>query len=250
MRDQQNANEQLKSVATRLTDIAAQLSQDAEAVTATIRAMSTHAHEIAALANDLEGAANHVDMSVQAQADTLTQLKRSMTENEPAIDALAHAIETVASMSGVIDEIARQSRVLSLNARIEAMRGVQDQAESAGFAAVASEMSLLTEQTRVANEQIRLRVSSVTQEVERVRRIVKSGDDLMVTQTGMIGASLDMSHRLRTTASMMTRITAEAATKIDNVAAGIGRMGSTAAAVKILAQQISRIVEGATASPL
>lgn len=107
------------------------------------------------------------------------------------ITSLAAALEQVHKVSKTIDEIARKTNILALNATIEAER-----AGDAGktFAVVASEVKLLSQQTRTATEEIARTTASVTREAESVIGDISHGVEKGSAVRGRftdIGCTLD-----------------------------------------------------------
>lgn len=229
---------QLDGIATRLLDIAGCVASEAETATAVIRGMAEHATRIAVLAAALEAAANDVEAGVRQQAETLAEARTQLVTNKPTIDALAQSVDSVAAISATIAEIARESRMLSLNARIEAARSG---GEGSAFAAISAEMSTLTTRTANANAIIGERSMLITRDVQAANKIAVAHAELVTEQDGLLAASFVSAGQQRQIASELVDITADAATTIDTAAAAIGRVGANAVAVKVLARQVSKL---------
>ena len=213
------------------------MSREAEAATAVIRGMAERAHDVAALAAELEEAANRMEDAVRHQAAMLADARASLAANEPTILALGQSADSVASISALIARVARQSQLLALNARIEASRGGD---AGRGFAAVAGEMSMLADQTKHATDDIAVRAGVITADVGTARAVVVNHAALVETQDGLLAVALDHAGHQRRTAVQLATITADTATAIDDAAAAVGRVGATAVAVKLLARQMVR----------
>lgn len=233
------SGDQLGAIAARLTDIAGTVAREAEAATALVRGMSDQAREMAALAASLRDAADAMEAGVRRQAEALAAAKHSLAANRPAIDALAQSVESVASISAIIAGIARQSRVLGLNARIEASRSGSD---ALGFTAVAQEMSTLATRTKLATDDIAERAAVIGVDVGAAHAIVVSHGELVDTQEALLGATLDGVGRHREAAAALAAITTGSAGTIDRAATAMGRIGASAAAVRVLARQVARLV--------
>ncbi|RYD17750.1 MAG: hypothetical protein EOP89_18425 [Lysobacteraceae bacterium] len=197
---------QLNGIATRLMDIAGQVALEAEAATTVVRGMVNHAARVAELAAALEAAAEVIELEVRQQAESLASARARLGINAPVIAGLGRSITSVQTISAVIAGIAQESRILSLNARIEAARAGAD---GAAFGVVATEMSKITAQIMAANDDVRSGGTAIAREV--------------------------------VAASDLTAITAETVSTVDAAAAAIGRVGANAVAVKVLAKQLSRL---------
>lgn len=229
---------QLGGIASRLIDIAGCVASEAEAATMIVRGMTDHANRVASLAAGLETAAALIEEAVRQQANALMLARAALTTNKPVIDALEQSISGVASINATIAGIARESRVLSLNARIEAARAGP---ESGAFGVVAAEMSTLAMRTKDATDEIANRSSAIVHDVSAASEMVTSHGVLVLEQDELLTASLAHAIEQRQTAQDLAIITTETAATVDQAAAAIGRVGANAVAVKVLARQLTRL---------
>ncbi len=235
-----NLQAQLGGIAARLIDIAGCVAAEAETATAMVRGMSDHAQRLAALATALEDASSAMEAGVRQQSDTLADARAALSVNKPIIDALARSVEGVAAISATVAQIARESRVLSLNARIEAARaGLEGEA----FGVVASEMSTLTGRTKRATDEINEQACVIARDVGAANAVVAAHTSLVVRQDDLLVASLAGARHQRDTATELVSITAQTSSTIDAAATAIGRVGANAVAVKLLARQISKLAD-------
>jgi len=229
---------QLRAMATRLTDIAGCVASEAEAATAAVRGTVEQAHRIADLAAMLAEAAGAIEESARRQADTLAHIRAGLAINKPVIDALTSSAQGVALISADVSVIARESQMLSFNARIEAAR-----AGDAGrtFAVVAAEMSALTGRTKRATDDIGARASAIARDVGAADKVVAAHETLTVEQDKLLCASLVQAQRQREAVAELAIITADTADAADQTATAIGRVGANAVAVKVLARQLAKL---------
>ena len=105
---------------------------------------------------------NRLDESVR----TLETLASEVQSNANAVDALATASEEVQAFVTLVRKVARQSKLLALNAAMEAARaGEQGQ----GFAVVASEVRRLAANTTEAAERTETLVRDIVGRIEQSR---------------------------------------------------------------------------------
>jgi methyl-accepting chemotaxis protein len=239
-RAQPDLHDQLGGIATRLIDIAGNVATEAEMATAVMRGMTDQAARMAQLAVGLEAAAAVMEDGVRQQAQALTLARQALATNKPVIDALEQSVASVAAISGSIASIAQASRILSLNARIEAARAGVD---GAAFAVVATEMSILATQTKDATDQIGTRARVIAEDVGAAHELVDAYGVFLAERDDLLAVSLGHATRQRDTSVELAAITAETVGTVDQAASAIGRVGANAVAVKVLARQLSRLSE-------
>lgn len=229
---------QLGAIAARLTDIAGCIASEAEAATAVVRGTTDQAHRIADLAAMLAETASAMEENARRQAETLAHARETLAINKPVIDALTRSAEGVASISASVSAIARESQMLSLNARIEAARSGD---AGRAFAVVAAEMSALTGRTKQATDDIGARAAAISRDVGAADEVVAAHEAMAVEQDKLLSASLDQAQRQHETAAELAKITADTADTADRTAVAIGRVGANAVAAKMLARQIAKL---------
>lgn len=229
---------QLGGIAMRLIDIASCVASEAEMATAVVRGLSGQAGRVASLAAGLEAAAGVMEAAVRQQAEALALARAALTTNKPIIDALEQSVAGVASISIAIATIAQESRMLSLNARIEAARAGTG---GSAFAVVATEMSTLATRTRDATEDIGTRASMIAHDVGAANEVAVAYETLVMEQDDLLATSLEHATRQRDTAVELAAITSQTVETVDQAASAIGRVGANAVAVKILARQLSKL---------
>lgn len=231
-------NDQLSSMAVRLTEIAGCVAAEAEAATAVVRSMVDQATRVSELASRLDAAASLIEAGVQSQAGALALARSAFVANKPVIAALESSIAGVAAISDVIGAIASESRILSLNARIEAARS---DTNSRSFAAVAGEMSTLATRTKNATNEIAFRASAIADDVGAANEVAVGFEELVAKQDALLATSLEQAASQRGTSHDMVAITSKIAETVDQTATAIGRIGANAIAVKVLARQLSKL---------
>lgn len=118
-----------------------------------------------------------------AVADTVAgmeKIRRQVEDIAQSILVLAERTQQIGEIISAVEEIADQSRLLALNASIEAARAGD---EGLGFAVVAREMRTLAGQSREATT----RVSGILNEIQRAANTA-----VMVTEEGSKGAQAGM----------------------------------------------------------
>ncbi len=151
----------------RTNNVAAAAEQAAVNLNVVAESMSEIAAVIARI-GDQTNDAGTVAKSAEAQVDT----------TRAVVGELSDASSTIASVIGLITDIAQQTNLLALNAAIEAARAGE---AGKGFAVVANEVKELAKQTREATEQVETRVGSIQGSVKGVSEAIERVDEIMRT---------------------------------------------------------------------
>ncbi len=149
-----------------VAEVAANVNQGSEQLSATAQALSQGATEQAAAAEETSASMEQMAASVQQNADNSSQTDKiasaSANQAKASGEAVARTVDSMKKISekiSIIEEIARKTDLLALNAAVEAARAGE---HGRGFAVVASEVRKLAERSQTAAAEIsRLTVDGV-----------------------------------------------------------------------------------------
>ncbi len=156
----QGLNEIVRNVKAAADHVAS----NSQAMSSNAAEMSQGASEQAAVAEEVSSSMEQMVANIRQNADNALQAEKiaiksagDARESGKAVIEAVTAMQKIAKKISVIEEIARQTHMLSLNATIEAAKAEE---KGKGFAVVASEVRSLAERSREAAEEINELASS------------------------------------------------------------------------------------------
>ncbi|WP_295853612.1 methyl-accepting chemotaxis protein [uncultured Xylophilus sp.] len=166
------------------TETAAHSLQNAASVLDTLTAAVHESTQSAARATELAGNAS------QAAADGGRLVARAVT----TMDGISAASKRIGDITGVIDGLAFQTNILSLNAAVEAARAGE---QGRGFAVVASEVRTLAQRSAAAAKEIRTLIAASIEQVETGAGLVREagqGMERIVQSVGRVTGAIGEIH--------------------------------------------------------
>jgi len=150
--------DKLRAVVGNVQGAAVNVSTGSQAMSSGSQQMSNGATEQAAAAEEASSSMEQMAANIRQNADNATQTEqialKTAADAQKSGQAVAHtvaAMHEIVKKTGVIEEIARQTHMLSLNATIEAAKA---QEYGKGFAVVAAEVRALASRAQASATEI------------------------------------------------------------------------------------------------
>ena len=170
--------------------------------------ISENAMEVSELAQSSLDTVQTGQVTVQQVVQAMEMISTSTTESAERISMLEDKAEEITNVLGQIDDIARRTDLIALNAQIEAVNAGD---RGKGFMVVAQEVKRLAEQTMDASGQIKTLTTEITSSIgDSVTASQQSTDQV----TEGVGLAEETGEHLDKILEMVQK-TAEAATLID-----------------------------------
>jgi methyl-accepting chemotaxis protein len=240
---------------TRLGSVTAQIRRSTEAVDEmldTAGRLNEDIKRIAASSNRTLDAAKEMNKlstdgrSLSARgAASSEELQAQMRETVERIDRLVRSVQAITHVSKVIEDIARQTRLLSFNAAIEAARAGE---QGRGFAVVAGEVRRLSDHTAQNTHEIKSLLQSVGDDLGPAREAVQKSQGLVETTAGHAHSVGDAMGRLATLATDVSGHMQSIASAVDQQRQGVEDVFARLTAATEALQAISKDTEGITAA--
>jgi methyl-accepting chemotaxis protein len=177
----------LEEVTTRISNQAAQfeeLEQSAQTMVSGNREIDRAAREAQSAAS-MAGTEIAESRALMGSAmQHIGHLTTAVKRIEERLNSFTPVIKQIGEVAGAIETIAKQTKLLSLNAGIEAARSGE---AGRGFAVVAAEVKSLADQTRTATDRI---TSSVRALTEQIAGLVKESGE-STKHAGQAASSVD-----------------------------------------------------------
>jgi methyl-accepting chemotaxis protein len=244
----------MRSVSGDMAASAAEVSTVSEGLVATTTDQSAAATETAASMEELARSAASIaetmeQVATQAEqtCEYLREMRADVDESSQRTVSLVHKVGQINGLLELINEIADQTNMLSLNAAIEAARAGE---AGRGFTVVAEEVRRLAERSKTSAKDIALIISSTQSEAEATVMAMEKSAKQTHRSLELMEHVTAASHQVRTITHEQRSATDQAVEAIEQVSVGsrqvsdgARQLASAAAAQASIAEDLQHAAE-------
>jgi len=242
---------ELGRVATSLESLAHELQASSSEAAAATQQIAKSAEDQRGTTEQMAAAVMEFSASVQhvaqnsnesmTQADSAHQMVTSGNqagrEAAAAMDDIRQATEAMVKATRVIQDIARQTNLLSLNAAIEAAKAGH---QGKGFAVVAEEVRKLAERSGTAAKEIQELISKSGEAVAKGDQKVASLVEQLRSIQVSIHSVATMAQEIRNASEEQARTSEEVARQVDSTAREASQVASASTQLAASSEELSR----------
>lgn len=185
--EMQKSSDTVEGNSRHLSNMASEMSRRAELQAATLEQSAAALEELSGSVQSAADRAQSANEKVGLGRERAERGGEVMARAQEAMNSIAKSSEQIATIIGVIDDIAFQTNLLALNAGVEAARAGES---GKGFSVVASEVRSLAQRASESAREIKELVSNSSEQVEDGERLV---EETSVTLTEIVSSVNEVS---------------------------------------------------------
>lgn len=225
----------IEGIAQVLALLASDIGAQADEATCLARRATEEAQEMVAFALQLVERAGLIEGHVQRQQKLIEGAQGAARDGAVMLCRLTESAENIGSISTMIGGIARQSRLLALNARIEAARAGD---AGRGFSVVASEVRDMSGRTAHATREIDERAAAMQHEMEAIVGLFESNAERAADASVLVDEVTTATQLQSAAAAGARERSSQALACAEQATAIVGKLATAASSAGLIAAQI------------
>ncbi len=204
-----------------------------ERMTLSIQAVATSANQAASVARNAYTTAEVGRVAMEHTVQSILSLQDTVAETAKKVKRLGESSQQISKVVSIINQIALQTNLLSINAGIEAARAGED---SRGFAVVAEEIGQLAAQSSQATQEIAQIVENIQLDTSAVVKAMELGTDQVVEGTHLVANAKLSLEKILANSRQIDEL-------VQSISIATVSQAQTSQAVAILMQEIATVSE-------
>jgi methyl-accepting chemotaxis protein len=234
----QQAGVNLRSNADQLTAVVQQLAATTAEQSSGVAETSATMEELARAAASIAETVDHVVTQADTTRNNLEQAQFDIRASGERTLALADRVGEVGVTIALINEIADQTNLLSLNAAIEAARAGDG---GRGFAVVADEVRRLAERSKASAADIAKVIEGAQSESNATVANMERSARQMQEGLSLLGEVADATARVRLTTQQQRSATEQVVVTMEQISSASGQVSTTARQIAASAGQLASL---------
>ncbi len=212
-----------------------------EQVTSSMRAMSEQANKSAEMATDSINAANQGTAAVRDTIRGMEDMREQIQDTSKRIKRLGESSQRIGDIVALIDDIAEQTNILSLNAAIQASMAGE---AGRGFAVVSDEVQTLAERSTEATKKIAALVTTIQNDtndavlsMEKATQQVVAGTKIADTASNALTDIENVSQNLSSLVDEISKGSNEQADVVTSVTEQVSNVSKSSVETSLKSQE-------------
>jgi methyl-accepting chemotaxis protein len=213
-----------------------QAASDVSTISSAVNEMSSSINSVASAIDQINASLNEVAKNCHNEVQIVTEAGEQARNGKEVMDRLGASAKSIEKVVGLINTIADQINLLSLNAAIEASSAGE---AGKGFAVVANEVKELARQTALATKEIEVQIETMQENTNAAMRsidvITKVIEDVASISSTIVSAVEEQSitmHEISKDVMIVNSGAQEVTQSVQGSALGLSKVTTTMTEVK------------------
>ncbi len=209
-----------------------------ETMTGSIQEVASNAREAAKVSRSASQSAQMGGEAIEQTVSSILQLRETVAATAKKVKRLGESSQEISKVISLINQIAMQTNMLAINARIEASRAGE---EGRGFAVVAEEVGELAVKSAEATKEIEEIVETIQEETADVVAAMELGTSQVVEGTRLVEDTKKSLDHIARVSQQIDRL-------LQSISGATSSQAQTSQAVSQLMQEVAQVSQRTSAA--